>query len=591
MNPDDNPAPAKASKVEEGFVDTDIEEEPESGPDIIYEYVTLTLSISVFDKSSSFGRKTIKTAKSIKFSTKLTVRFALSKLLPAIYDIDDYEYIYDLRKIKNIDNMLSNYTINVHEGIIHASQLENVNVTATVIGNETDIKQCNTALTAPIANLFKKLYGVIPGNSYNMSFLYKDIMLDDSKSLAYYGIANDVVLKIIPNLVTGGIIRRKRPVGTPVPLNTNPLGVDLELNVNGTVDTPINEPAKPQHCGVYGECACTYLPGSRCIRTVPGFSTVKFIKLDKEELDAQPDKTIIDKLTFRKLVFKYGFRSILIIENIGVYMLTQEQANAYPISAFIIYLRQKKIKIGNASGADNGGQGQTKAEPAHKSFTVGSTRPLPSSPNYSYTPKGCDNGTSNQHPTVQAMLGLNITWNSHPLPEFCKRDVGLKLSVDGTVDTGLETQCPGSGEAPQNSRPLGVGLKLSVDGTDPKVHLAQVINALINRYNTDPQYTDGIGLQSHCSSTPVPRNSHPPPFSLTGEPASKREPVRLDLAEQNAGVGLELSVDGTSNLHPTVHSSRATQFSIMLEELRKAKANRKAVLSRSNKKLMDLSKQ
>ena len=50
-------------------------------------------------------------------------------------------------------------------------------------------------------------------------------------------------------------------------------------------------------------------------------------------------------------------------------------------------------------------------------------------------------------------------------------------------------------------------------------------------------HTVGMGLQSHASGTPVPRNSRPPPFSLADESASKRE--------QKAGVGLELSVDGT----------------------------------------------
>jgi hypothetical protein len=51
-------------------------------------------------------------------------------------------------------------------------------------------------------------------------------------------------------------------------------------------------------------------------------------------------------------------------------------------------------------------------------------------------------------------------------------------------------------------------------------------------------------------STPVPRNSRPPPFSLANSSASKREPVRLSLAEQKAGVGLELSVDGTETGSP-----------------------------------------
>ncbi len=45
------------------------------------------------------------------------------------------------------------------------------------------------------------------------------------------------------------------------------------------------------------------------------------------------------------------------------------------------------------------------------------------------------------------------------------------------------------------------------------------------------------GLVTQCKGTGVPSNSRPPPFSLAGSPASKRE--------QNSGVGLELDVNGT----------------------------------------------
>ncbi len=66
-------------------------------------------------------------------------------------------------------------------------------------------------------------------------------------------------------------------------------------------------------------------------------------------------------------------------------------------------------------------------------------------------------------------------------------------------------------------------------------------------------------LARPCPGTGVPLNLRPPLFSLADEPASKREPVRLDLSErhdgtmytvpeQKAGVGLKLSVDGITSV-------------------------------------------
>ena len=123
------------------------------------------------------------------------------------------------------------------------------------------------------------------------------------------------------------------------------------------------------------------------------------------------------------------------------------------------------------------------------------------------------------------------------------------------------------GATKQEDIPAPAELALPVKSVSPESTLPAPAPSLESgaKINVD---TENL---SQASATGVPRNIYPPPFSLADESSSKREPVRLDLAEPHAGMGLEFNVNGTMGSKillqgdlqsPTKHPNTNTKVSL-----------------------------
>jgi hypothetical protein len=394
MNPEEpsdlNPAPP-----EEPIVNTEREDDSAGEDD---NFIDVYLNIEVEPaQDKPLTQRYIPIDYVCQASVYSTFREVLHELMPVDKLISAYDFMYEWNIIDNLDKEL--HEIFGHSTpvvIISANIIRTVLVRSSIVGNDADIREFTASLAMPISKIYEHMYGSpvdtgilaqgpgtarpqqgwtgsalnvtrnlhppslefnangttdtgsslnanplgvglklsVTSPAFNLQFVYKDIMLDPSKTLSHYGIKTDVKLTLIPNLVTGASI--KRSASNLLNYNTGPARKSARTDGDATVD-------HSKHA-----CSCTGSAyGSICLRSIPSFSSIPYVRLEQVELDEQEHNNLPSATFLKSLLARHGLVCMIVIESKGIYLLNQVQQD-YIVQKInkraIILFQQDKTK-------------------------------------------------------------------------------------------------------------------------------------------------------------------------------------------------------------------------------------------------------